>query len=215
MVRTACRLLIGCATALLASGCTHQVAGLAVLPYSETPGPAATLAVNADQLMLELPRIRAITGAGEDLNVIPSMDGTVPTDIDVLADEAPAPCRFIFAETMTFGPQIADFHKTTYQSPPDAALISQAAAVYRDPPTARRAFEHLVDQANACAQTAAGPLYVGYVASGADSLQTRPGNTCGRNYQLKSGVLAEVTFCGFPESISDIVMTNILQGVPG
>ena len=138
MVRTACRLLIGCATALLASGCTHQVAGLAVLPYSETPGPAATLAVNADQLTLELPRIRAITEAGEDLNVIPSMDGTVPTDIDVLADEAPAPCRFIFAETMTFGPQIADFHKTTYQSPPDAALISQAAAVYRDPRSEER-----------------------------------------------------------------------------
>ena len=214
MVRTAGRLLIGCATVLLATGCTQQVAGLAVLPYSETPGPAAVLAVHADQLMLDLPRMRAITGAGDDLSIIPSMDGTVPTDIDALADQAPTPCRFIFAETLTFGPEIADFHKTTYQSPPDAALISQAVAAYRDPPTARRAFEHLMDQANACAQTPAGPLYVGYVTSGDDALQTRPATTCGRDYQLKSTVLAEVTFCGFPESISGIVMTNILNGVP-
>ena len=78
--------------------------------------------------------MRAITGAGEDLTVIPSMDGKFPVDIDGLVDPAaPAECRWYFAETQTFGPEVEEFHKTTYQDPPDGALISQGAAAYRDP----------------------------------------------------------------------------------
>ncbi len=46
------------------------------------------------------------------------------------------------------------------------------------------------------------------------SLQTRPGD-CGRDYEVKSVVLMEVTFCGFPESVSTIVITNIAANVPG
>jgi hypothetical protein len=44
-------------------------------------------------------------------------------------------------------------------------------------------------------------------------LHTRPGG-CGRDYRVKSTVLLEVTFCGFPESVSDIVITNIAAKVP-
>ncbi len=32
---------------------------------------------------------------------------------------------------------------------------------------------------------------------------------------MKSVVLVEVTFCAFPDSVPDIVMTNILANVPG
>jgi hypothetical protein len=32
---------------------------------------------------------------------------------------------------------------------------------------------------------------------------------------LKSVVLVEVTFCTFPDSVPDIVMTNIMEKVPG
>jgi hypothetical protein len=215
MAMMALRVFIGCATALLVAGCTQQVPGLAVLPQSETPGLVVALGVDVDDLMLDLPRMRAITGAGQHLTVIPTMDGKQPVDIEVLARDAPPPCRFVFDETQTFGPDLADFHKTTYQNPPGGGLISQGAAAYRDPRTARAAFDGLVDTANSCAQSPAGPVFVGSVASGADSLQTRPARTCGRDYQLKSMVLAEVTFCEFPETVPGIVMTNILNRVPG
>lgn len=209
------RALVACATALLAAGCSQHVAGLAVLPLSETPDQVATLGVDVDDVMLDLARMRAITGAGQDLSAIPTMDGKYPIDIDLLAKDTPSACQFVFAETQTFGPDIADFHKTTYQNPPGGGLISQGAAVYRDPNTARTAFDDLVTKANACAQSPAGPVFVGYVVSGTDSLQTRPAQTCGRDYQLKSQVLAEVTFCEFPESVPGIVMTNLLNKVPG
>jgi hypothetical protein len=201
--------------AVLVAGCTRQVNGSPALPYNETPGPVVVLAAHADDLMLDLARMRAITGAGEALTAIPTMDGKYPVDIEVLARGVPQPCRFIFAETETFSRNTADFHKITYQRPPGAGLISQAAAVYRDPQTARATFDGLVDRATACAESSAGPAFVGYVASGEDSLQLRPARTCGRDYQLKYTVLAEVTFCEFPESVPGIVMTNILGKVPG
>jgi hypothetical protein len=201
--------------ALLIAGCTRQIAGSPALPYTETPGPALALAADADDLMLDLTRMRAITGAGDALTAIPSMDGKYPVDIDLLAKGVPPPCQFIFAETQTFGPDTADFHKTTYQRPPGAGLISQAAAVYRDAPAARAAFDSLVAKASACAKTRAGPMFVGYVVSGADSLQMRPARTCGRDYQLKSVALVEVTFCEFPASVPEIVMANIVDRVPG
>ena len=48
-----------------------------------------------------------------------------------------------------------------------------------------------------------------------DSVQTRTSSECGRDYRLKSVVLVEVTFCAFPASVPDIVMTNIVAKVPG
>ena len=103
--------------------------------------------------MLDLERMLGITGAGEDLTIIPSMDDQYPVDIELLAKDLPAPCRFLFAETSTFGNAFDDFHKMTYQDPPDRALISQAAAAYPDAQTARRTFNNLVGTTNECAQT--------------------------------------------------------------
>ena len=89
------------------------------------------------------------------------MDGTRPVDIDDLADTTPRPCRFIYAETATFGPDVEEFHKTTFQDPPKGGLISEGAAAYRDVGTARRAFGALVSTVGDCAASSAGELYVG------------------------------------------------------
>lgn len=205
--------MLTCCSAALVVGCSQQVGGFAVLPFSEHPGPPG--AVDVDALMLDTSRMRALTGAGDDLSIIPSMDGTSPVDIDPLARDVPEPCQFVFAETRTFGPDMADFHKTTYQSPPDSALISQAAARYPDPRGARAAFDALAGAATACAETSLGPVLIGEVTARPDELGTRTSTTCGRDYRVKASVLAEVTFCGFPESISELVMTNLIAGVPG
>ncbi|MEQ0607416.1 sensor domain-containing protein, partial [Mycobacterium tuberculosis] len=57
-------------------------------------------------------------------------------------------------------------------------------------------------------------LFVSRWTAGGNSLHIRAGD-CGRDYRVLSAALLEVTFCGFPESVSDIVMTNIAANVPG
>ena len=42
----------------------------------------------------------------------------------------------------------------------------------------------------------------------------RSAGTCGRDYRIKNVVLVEVSFCSFPESVPDIIMTNIMDKVP-
>ncbi|SON62630.1 hypothetical protein MSIMFI_04157 [Mycobacterium simulans] len=195
---------------LLTAACTRVVGGSA-LPAFGAP-PLGVLDVGA--LLLDQSRMRAITGAGDDLTIIPSMDGTQPVDIESLAETAPRECRFIFAETATFGPDVAAFHKTTFQDPPDGSLISEGAAAYRDAGTARHAFDALVATVGDCADSSSGWLLVSKWKADGDSLRMRPGG-CGRDYRLLSVALLEVTYCGFPESVSDIVMTNIAANVPG
>jgi PknH-like extracellular domain len=205
-------LAAGCAVALVAA-CTHTVTGAAI---RATPGidDESRSPVDVESVMLKQTQMRAITGAGDDLTIIPSMDGKFPVDIEVLAEPAPAPCRWFFEETKTFGPEVEEFHKTTYQNPPDGGLISQGAAAYRDPPTARRAFDGLAGRVDECESSGEGSIFVGDVTTSVDSLELRSG-ACGRDYQVKSVVLVEVTFCRFPPSVPDIVMTNLLEHVPG
>lgn len=213
MSRTAklIRPLLVWAAVVLTAACTRVVDG------SAEPGSGAARravqGVSVDAILLDQARMRAITGAGEHLTIIPSMDGTSPVDIDALADTAPRECRFIYAETATFGPDVEQFHKTTYQDPPDGALISEGAAAYRDLDTARHAFATLVGTVEACANGSGGQLYVGDWNADATSLRLRPGG-CGRDYRVLSVALLEVTFCGFAQSVSDIVMTNIAANVP-
>jgi PknH-like extracellular domain len=205
------RPLLVCGAALLIAACTRVVDGAAVA------GPGGPLrgvnGVNVDVILLDQSRMRAIAGAGDDMTIIPTMDGTRPVDIDELAETAPRPCRFIYAETATFGPDLAEFHKTTFQDPPKGALISEGAAAYRDVDTARHAFGALVGTVGDCAASSAGELYVGEWKADAGSLHLAPGG-CGRDYRVLSIVLLEVTFCGFPQSVSDIVMTNIAANIP-
>jgi len=207
------RPLLLCGAVVLIAACTRVVGGTAV-PAFGTPARQGVNGVKVDAILLDQSRMRAITGAGEHLTIIPSMDGDYPVDIDALAETAPLACRFVYAETATFGPDVEEFHKTTFQDPPDGALISEGAAAYRDIATAVRAFGALVSRVGDCAASSQGQLYVGEWEADAASLQVRPGG-CGRDYRIVSLALLEVTFCGFPPSVSDIVMTNIAANVPG
>lgn len=192
-------------------GCTRLVDGTA-LPLVALPVPVG--AVDLSRIMLGTPRMRAIVGADERLTVIPTMDSSAPTDIDDLAATVPPPCRFIFAETAVFGSAATRFHKTTYQYPPKAAMVSEGAAVYPDPATARQALAALVNVVVECADTSAGPGLVSDWDSDEDSLRTQAGD-CGRSYLVKSVVLLEVTYCGFSESDAELVVTNMAAAVPG
>jgi hypothetical protein len=211
MARLTRPLLLGAAMLLIAA-CTRVVGGTPIPGF----GPAAKgiQGVNVDTILLDQSRMRAITGAGEQLTIIPSMDGSRPVDIDALADATPRECRFLYAETATFGPDVEEFHKTTFQDPPDGALISEGAAAYRDVDTARRAFSALVGTVGDCAGGSAGQVLVGDWNAKTDSLHLGPGG-CGRDYRVLSVAMLEVTFCGFPQSVSDIVMTNIATNIPG
>lgn len=203
--------LLLCGALLVVPACTRVVGGNAMPAF---PGGARDVnGVNVDTILLDQSRMRAITGAGEHLTIIPSMDGNNPVDVDTLAETTPQACRFIYSETTTFGPDIARFHKTTYQDPPDGALISEGAAAYRDVDTARQAFSALVSTVGNCAGGSAGELFVGDWKADSSSLHLGPGG-CGRDYRVVSLALLEVTFCGFPQSVSDIVMTNIVANMP-
>lgn len=209
------RRALGAAAALIlvsTAACAQTVSGSAV---RSVPGidDDSRSPVDVDAVLLEQTQMRAITGGGDDLTVIPTMDGKQPVDIVVLADTAPPPCRWYYVETDTFGPDVEEFHKTTYQQPPKGALISQGAAAYADPETARRAFEGLAGQVDRCGSTPSGSVYVGDWDTSADSVQTRTGG-CGRDYRLKSVVLMEVTFCGYPATVPDIVLSNLVANVP-
>ena len=205
------RPLVLCCAALLAAACTRVVGGAAVSAFG---GGLPTAGVDVDEVLLDQSRMRAITGAGDDLTIIPSMDGKQPVDVDTLVGTAPPECRFVYAETATFGPDVEQFHKTTFQDPPDSALISEGAAGYRDAGTVQHAFDTLVATVEGCAASSRGSWLVGDWTADQRSLRTRPGG-CGRDYRVKSVVLLEVTFCGFPESVPDIVMTNLAARVPG
>ncbi|HSS25973.1 MAG TPA: sensor domain-containing protein [Mycobacterium sp.] len=206
------RPLLLCGAVLLMAACTRVVGGTAVPAFGAAH--RGVQGVNVDVILLDQSRMQAITGAGEHLTIIPTMDGNYPVDVDTPADTTPQECRFIFAETATFGPDVEEFHKTTFQDPPDGALISEGAAAYRDTSTARHAFGALVATVGGCADGSAGQLFIGEWTADANSLHMRPGG-CGRDYRLLSVALLEVTFCGFPQSVSDIVMTNIAANVPG
>ncbi|MGV0716466.1 sensor domain-containing protein [Mycolicibacterium sp. XJ662] len=205
--------VLWCAAALVAAGCTQAISGSAVRAVPGIDDDSLS-PLDVDTIMLDQAQMRAITGAGDDLTVIPTMDGKIPVDIDQFAESTPPQCRWVFAETQIFGPDIEEFHKTTFQHPPGGGLISQGAAAYRDPDTARRAFDNLVARADDCRAMPLGPMFVGEATFGADSLQTRTDNGCGREYRVKNVVLVEVTACRFPASVPTIVMANILDKVP-
>jgi hypothetical protein len=207
------RALLWCLAVLALAGCGQTVGGLAV---RAAPGldEDSLSPVDVDAVLLDPAQMRALTGGGLDLTIIPSMDGKAPVDLDMLVGTAPPQCGWYFAETRTFGDRIEEFHKTTYQYPPQGALISQGAAGYRDAGTARGVFDALRAQVADCAGTPAGRRYIGEWTATADRLQTRTDDTCGRDYTVKSAVLVEVTFCGFSAGVPDLVMTNILNRVP-
>ncbi|MGV0834956.1 sensor domain-containing protein [Mycolicibacterium thermoresistibile] len=213
MPRSVWPFVVWCVAGLLSAGCASTVDGTAVRAPAR-PGEDSRSPVDIDALLLSQSQMRAITGAGDDLTVIPSMDGKIPVDIEQFAETTPAQCAWIFQETQTFGPHIEDFHKTTFQHPARSALISQGAAGYSDTETARDAFDDLTRRVDDCGTTPLAPMFVGSFSVQHDSVHIRTGASCGRDYRVQSVVLVEVTFCGFPESVPDMVMTNILAKLP-
>lgn len=208
-------MLLWCAAAAaLTAACTQTVSGSG---SRAAPGidDDSRSPIDVDTIMLDQSQMRAITGAGDDLTIIPTMDGKVPIDIEPLAESAPPQCQWAFAETQIFGPDVEEFHKTTFQYPPESGLISQGAAGYPDHPTARRAFDDLVARVDRCDATPLGAMFVGDWSVSADTLRMRLNSGCGRDYRVKSVVLVEVTTCRFPDSVPEIVMANILANLPG
>ncbi len=199
---------------LMLMGCSRLVGGAPQLPFDQTPGRMTPPGVDAGQIMLDTGQMRGITGGGENLTVIPTMDATAPVDIGPLAETVPVECRFVYAETVIFGSETSQFRKTTFQYPGKGALISEGAAVYPDAVTARRVFDTLVTTVSHCAAGRAGAVLVGDWDADEQSLQTRSGR-CGSSYRVRAAVLLEVTYCGFPQSVSEIVLTNLAANVPG
>src|SRR6476659_10742909 len=180
MSSAAARLAALSAVALLAVGCAHTVQGSAT---RAAPGidDESHSPVDVESVMLDQSQMRAITGAGESLTVVPSMDGKVPVDVSDLMNGTPKECQWYFAETQTFGPDVEEFHKTTFQNPPDGGLISEGAAAYRDPGVARAVFDNLVGLVDGCGSTTFGSTSVGDWTATEDTLQTRSGDCC-RDY---------------------------------
>lgn len=205
--------LVCCATAAVLTGCTQWIDGVPLRALSEPPHHPPGI-VDVDQVLLNQAQMRAITGGGQDLTIIPTMDGKAPVDIEQLAESVPTDCRFLFAETDIFGTDVEDFHKTSFQEPGRRALISEGAAAYRDGATAQQAFNMLSTTVHRCADGPMGSYLVGDVSGDTDALKARRGR-CGRDYRLKAAVVVEVTFCGYPESVPEIVMTNIVNKIPG
>ena len=202
------------AVMVLLAGCSQTVAGEA---HRTVPGldDGSRSPVDVETVILDQSRMRALTGAGEHLTIVPTMDGKLPVDIDALTATVPERCGWLFAETQTFGAEIEEFHKTTFQNPPAGGLISEAVAAYRDESTARRAFTDLTGRIDGCADTTAGSRLVGDVTTTAETARTRTPGGCGRDYQVKSVVLAEVMACRFSPGIPELVLTNLLANVPG
>lgn len=205
--------MLVCAAGAMLLGCTRLTGGVAQLPATETPGPMLPEGVDVEKIVLDSARMRGITGADEQLTIIPSMDARSPADISPLAETVPAQCRFVYVDTATFGTVFTQFHKITFQYPPKAALISEAAVAYADADAARGAFDALVRAVSECTDTLAGEVLVGDWDADAQSLRTRAGR-CGNDYRLKAAVLLEVSFCGFSDSVSGLVITNLAAGVP-
>ncbi|ORV39594.1 hypothetical protein AWC02_19635 [Mycolicibacter engbaekii] len=200
-----------CAVAAVLVGCTRLVTGTALPPLAL---PTVDGPVDLNRILLETSRIRALVGVDEQLTVIPTMDSRTPTDLEGFAASLPPPCRFIFNETAVFGSAPTRFHKTTYQYPPRAALLSEGAAVYPDAESARHALDALVATVAECADSSAGPGLVRNWETDGQTLRTGAGD-CGRTYRIKSVVLLEVTYCGFTESDAELVVTNMASGIPG
>src|SRR3954468_9033565 len=213
MSRAAGRLAVLCTATLLAAGCAQTIPGTAT---RAAPGidEESHSPIDVESVMRDEGQMRAITGAGDNLTIVPSMDGKIPVDVSDLMNGTPHECQWYFAETQTFGPEVEEFHKTTFQNPPDGGLISEGAAAYRDPETARHAFADLIGRVYDCGSTGLGSTFIGEWTADADTLRMRSTGTCGRDYRIKNVVLAEISFCSFPESIPGIIMTNIMDKVP-
>jgi PknH-like extracellular domain len=170
--------------------------------------------MDVDELLLTTPEMRDLTGAGPELNGVPGMDSKQTVDDELLVDTAPPECQFVFRESRIFGPDVKQFHKTSFQTPPKQALLSEAAAAYVDADTALRAFSNITDLVKACGATSSGDAFVYDWTADAQTVHAEGLGDCGRIYRLQSTVLIEVTYCGYSTRvIPDLVAVRIAARV--
>lgn len=200
---------------MFVSGCTEQVTGQAQ-PVTTPTGTVRAAErgeashVDVEAVLLGAAQMRAVT---DSASLVVSTTGKAPIVIADVVESVPPGCRFLFSDDSTFGPDREDFRKNSYQiPPPHGASISEGAAAYDGDVRATKAFSALRAAAIGCADSSYGRFLVGEWRAEADALRMRVG-TCGRDYRLKSSVLVEVTFCGFPEATTEIVMSDILSRV--
>ena len=104
---------------------------------------------------------------------MPSMDGKIPVDVERPDERHARGVPVVLRRDADVRSDVEEFHKTTYQNPPDGGLISEGAAAYRDPETARHAFADLVGRVYDCGSTELGTTFVGEWTADADSLRMR------------------------------------------
>lgn len=206
MARRGSVLLSCLAAATLAGGCAHVVGGIATMPPTEGP---YLHGMDVDDLLLTTAEMRDITGAGQDLNGVPGMDSKFTVDDELLVTAAPPECAFVFRESLVFGPDVKQFHKTSFQNPPKSALLSEAAAAYVDTITARRAFDTVAGFVKSCGDTPSGYSYVYDWSADEQTVRTESVGDCGRIYRVEATVLIEVTYCGYSHVVPDLVATRI------
>jgi PknH-like extracellular domain len=169
--------------------------------------------MDVDELLLTTAEMRDLTGAGLDLSGVPGMDSIQTVDNLLLVDSAPPECRFVFLESQTFGPDVKQFHKTTFQTPPKSELLSEAAAAYVDADTARRAFDNVADLVKGCGESTSGYAYVYDWSVAPQIVNAQSIGDCGRIYRLEATVLIEVTYCGYTHVIPDLLAARIAARV--
>lgn len=206
MSRRSSALLSCLAAATLAAGCAHVVGGVPTMPPTEGP---YLHGMDVDDLLLTTAEMRDITGAGLDLNGIPGMDSKFTVDDELLVAAAPPECAFVFRESVVFGPDVKQFHKTSFQTPPKSALLSEAAAAYTDAPTARRAFDNVAGLVKSCADAPSGYSYVYDWSADEQTVRAESVGDCGRIYRVEATVLIEVTYCGYSHVVPDLVAARI------
>ncbi|MBV8966943.1 MAG: sensor domain-containing protein [Mycobacteriaceae bacterium] len=199
------------AAVALAGGCARLVGGVPLMPPAQGPYLDG---MDVDELLLTTSELRDLTGAGPDLNGVPGMDSAQAVDDDLLADSAPPECQFVFRESTVFGPDVKQFHETSFQTPPKQALLSEAAAAYLDTDTALRTFDNVADLVKTCGSTDSGYAYVYDWTADSQTVRAESFGDCGRTYRLQSTVLIEVTYCGYHSHvIADLVATRIAAKV--
>jgi PknH-like extracellular domain len=203
--------VLGCLAAVtLAGGCTTVVGGVASMPPTEGPYLDG---IDVDELLLTTAELRDLTGSGLDLSGIPGMDSIQMVDNVFLVDSAPPECRFVYLESLTFGPDVKQFHKTSFQTPPKSALLSEAAAAYVDADTARRAFDNVTELVKVCGDSSSGYAYVYEWSEDERTVRAESIGDCGRIYRLEQTVLIEVTYCGYSHVVPEPVVTRIASRV--
>ncbi|MBV9640768.1 MAG: sensor domain-containing protein [Mycobacteriaceae bacterium] len=211
MTRTSAAVLSLVAATIVSAGCAHVIGGTPALPATVTSHHNHT--VDVDSVLLTTPELRGLTGAGPELTKVPGMDATTPVDEDNLVQLAPPECQFVFRESLIFGPDIDQFHKTGFQAPPRAALLTEGAAVYADADTARRAFDNVANMVMTCGNTTFASMFVGQWTADDTTLRTRTVGSCGRVYRIESAVLIEVTYCGYPAAVPEEVAKQMAAKV--